>query len=376
MRIKTLRLYENRQPFKFSFDSPQTRRRRAEAVILVLEFDNGVISFGESTPRDYVTGETCASVIAAIGHFFAPILLGARIANRQDVVKVLNRLPACCPRLSPSALGAVDLALWDGLARMFRQPVFYLFSDSPRPLPPYSISIPYLPLSTIQDLYQRFQSLAIERVKVLLTGDRKQDLERIRFIRDLVGKKTVVSLEANGKLDLFDVMAVLERLGPGEVRDIEQPAARTDIEGLRSIRRRFGLPVVVDESLCSLSDAQYLVDAGACDILNVKISKCGGLLRAREIIAWAASRNICCHLGSHIGETEILSNAAQHLALSTENLSWMEIGSFILTNGIESQAAAELHKRQSSPMVGLGVFFDSRMLARRFGPAIAEFSAL
>jgi L-Ala-D/L-Glu epimerase len=373
MRIKTIRLYRNAQPFRFNFDSPQTRRSQAEAIILVLEFDNGIVSFGESTPRDYVTGETCTSVMAAIGQGFVPILLASPIANRQDVIEMLNHLPAGCADSCPSALGAVDLALWDGLARLHRLPVFRLFADSPKRPPPYSVSIPYLPFATIRGLYQQFRMLNIERVKVLLIGDWRQDLERIRFIRDLVGEKTALSLEANGKLALSDVMAVLERLTPGEVRDIEQPAARRDIEGLKMIRQRFGLPVVVDESMCSLDDARRLIDAGACDILNVKISKCGGLLRARQIIAWAASRNITCHLGSHVGETEILAAAAHHLACCTENLSWMEIGSFILTNGRAARTGADFLQLQAGTSPGPGVIWTPDTLVQRFGKALAEF---
>jgi L-alanine-DL-glutamate epimerase-like enolase superfamily enzyme len=373
MRINTVGLYRNAQPFKFNFDSPHTRRSQAEAIILVLEFDNGIVSFGESTPRAYVTAETCTSVIAAIGQRFVPLLLASTMDDRQDVIELLARLSASGADSEPSALGAVDIALWDALAQLRRLPVFGLFSPSPRPQPPYSVSIPYLPLETIQALYQRFRRLDIKRFKILLTGDWRQDLKRIQFIRKLVGETAALSLEANGKLDVSKVMAVLERLAPGAVQDIEQPAAAGNMEALRQIRERFGLAVVADESMCCLDDARRLVDAGACDILNVKISKCGGLLRAREIIVWAAGRNIACHLGSHVGETEILAKAAQHLALSTENLAWMEIGSFILTNGVPSRTGVDPLPPPSIPSPGLGLVFGPDTLNQRFGRVMAEF---
>jgi L-alanine-DL-glutamate epimerase-like enolase superfamily enzyme len=89
---------------------------------------------------------------------------------------------------------------------------------------------------------------------------------------------------------------------------------------MQEIRHKTGIPVIVDESMCSLSDAKNLIDMGACDIINIKISKCGGLLRSRQIRNFALSRNVRCQVGAHVGETSILGKAGLHFAMTTKNL--------------------------------------------------------
>jgi L-alanine-DL-glutamate epimerase-like enolase superfamily enzyme len=82
--------------------------------------------------------------------------------------------------------------------------------------------------------------------------------------------------------------------------------------------------------MCNLSDAINLIEMSACDILNIKISKCGGLLRSRNIADFAQSKNFCCQLGAHVGETSILSRAGECFAQTIPNLVYFEGRSFLL----------------------------------------------
>ena len=87
------------------------------------------------------------------------------------------------------------------------------------------------------------------------------------------------------------------------------------------------IPVIADESLCTEEDARRLIELKACQIFNIRLSKCGGLGAAARIGRLAEKAGILCQLGCHVGETSILSAAGRHFALTVPHLSYVE-GSF------------------------------------------------
>ncbi|MFC1884432.1 enolase C-terminal domain-like protein [Thermodesulfobacteriota bacterium] len=88
--------------------------------------------------------------------------------------------------------------------------------------------------------------------------------------------------------------------------------------------------MTLDEYICSLNDARKLIEIGTFDIINIKLSKCGGLIRSKEIADLAHSHNIECQLGAHVGETAMLSTAGIHFAMTVQNISHFAGTSFLL----------------------------------------------
>jgi len=88
-----------------------------------------------------------------------------------------------------------------------------------------------------------------------------------------------------------------------------------------------GVPIIADESLCNERDAQRLIDLNACQIFNIRLSKCGGPLAATRIRRLAAAAGLRCQLGCHVGETSILAAAGRHFAACDPELVYLE-GSF------------------------------------------------
>jgi L-alanine-DL-glutamate epimerase-like enolase superfamily enzyme len=84
------------------------------------------------------------------------------------------------------------------------------------------------------------------------------------------------------------------------------------------------VPVVADESLCSLEDARTLIRERACDVFNVRISKCGGLVNAGRIDRLAREAGLACQLGAQVGEAGILSAAGRHYATRSAGVRWCE----------------------------------------------------
>jgi muconate cycloisomerase len=145
-----------------------------------------------------------------------------------------------------------------------------------------------------------------------------------------------IRIEANGKWSRDQAISNIEKLKRFNISGVEQPVHRDDIEGLQNIRAVTGMPVIVDESICTLSDAKHLIENEACDIINIKISKCGGLLRSKRIADFARSRNVLCQVGAHVGETDILNKAGEYFAMTIPNLFYFEaFASLLFENGWE-----------------------------------------
>jgi L-Ala-D/L-Glu epimerase / N-acetyl-D-glutamate racemase len=334
MKVTKILLSRCDSPFKFRFHSSHTIRRQSESIIIILQFDNGISGYGESAPRIYVTGESSATVVQIIQDHFAKILFATEVNSVEDIENVLRGLEKECfhknIKAYNSALGAIDIAMLDALGksqeRVFHQFLYPIVRQSISS----SLSIPLLPLAKIKDFYYKYKSLEYESLKVLLNEGESDNVKRVHLIRSLFGDHIRIRIEANGQWSRDQAISNIENLERFNISGVEQPVAADDIEGLREIRNKTGMPVIVDESMCNIADAKKLIEAKACDIINIKISKCGGLLKSKEIRDFAESRNIPCQVGAHVGETDILGKAGRYFAMTTRNLFCFEGFSHLL----------------------------------------------
>lgn len=362
MKIKNILLYRHNRPFNFCFASQHTQRKTSESIILKLTFDNGVTGFGESSPRSYVTREDQVSVIHTIRHCFFPLIANMEIRSVCDIDQVLKKMELECRRKNimhfNSALGAVDLALLDALGKYQKQPVSRYLGDEIRKDIAYSISIPIMPLEMIKKLFPLIKKHRFNTFKIILGPDEAHNLERVKLIRALSGDEADLRVEANGKLTSGQVLSNLGKMENYNLSAIEQPVAVNNINGLKKIKEKIKLSVIVDESICSIEDAQNLITHEACDILNIKISKCGGLLRSRKIVDYAKSRNIQCQMGAHVGETDILHSAGRHFAATTPDLVYIEgMSSLLFEELLCANPLTHTRKEKKAPRrdSGLGI---------------------
>jgi muconate cycloisomerase len=332
-------------------------------VLVRLEFDNAVVGYGESAPRDYVTGETLSSVTALAKDCFAPRLLGRDVDSINDVERSLQDLENAClsKKVShyQSALGAFDIALLDALGKFHQVPVTHWIGPVTGRDVPLSISVPFFSAEKIKALFPCVRDYGFHYVKVLVGRDMAANEERVALVRSLFGDGADLRIEANGKWDFEEAVSNLSRLKRYGINAVEQPLEKEDLVGLRRLRKRTAVPIIADESLCSVCDAEALLESEACDMFNIKISKCGGLLRSKRLVDFALSRDVPCQLGSHVGETDILTAAARHFSATVPNLFCFEGLSHLLFEGLKGKMQAremgEIKRGGSQTDWGLGV---------------------
>jgi muconate cycloisomerase len=117
---------------------------------------------------------------------------------------------------------------------------------------------------------------------------------------------------------------MLKQMRRFNIRSIEQPVPPRDLAGMRRVREESGVPVVADESLCTLDDGQRLIAAHAADIFNIRMAKCGGFLACLRLVKLANEAGLGCQLGTLVGETGILSRAAEIFGRRVEGFEFLE----------------------------------------------------
>jgi L-Ala-D/L-Glu epimerase len=321
-------------PMRSPFGHARATRRTADNVVVTVERD-GVPGIGESVPREYVTGETVDSVFAALTSLDLDALErsidGQSLAAAARSIEALD-LPARLaaggrPGLAASC--ALELALLDSCGRRFGHPLRALAAqlDLPeslrqRPGQRYPVAGALDFTRTPEELHRECAGLSHLKVKLGLGRD--QDVDRVRRVREMFGDSLGLAVDANMAWSLDEAVAMVERLAPYRVAWYEEPLAKGALADYRALRQRTGARVMLDESLCSASDAAAALAAEACDLFNIRLSKCGGFVASLRLAALAHRHGLSFQLGIQIGEMAVLTAAARQFAGAVRGLAAYE----------------------------------------------------
>ena len=188
------------------------------------------------------------------------------------------------------------------------------------------------------------QGFSVLKVK-LGHGD---DVSALAAIRERFSG--TIRVDPNAAWSADEAPARIATLVPFDLEFVEQPIDPKDIEGLRRVRAASPLPIVADEAAIRASDVPGLV--GACDGINVKLQKCGGVAAARAMIAAAHDGGLKVMLGCRAAETSVAIAAAAHLGPAVE---WADLdGNLLITDDPFRAVAVENGRFVFSKRPGLG----------------------
>jgi L-Ala-D/L-Glu epimerase len=332
-RIQSVTIYQLRIPFHQAFRHALHSREESDAVIVKVTDSDGRSGFGESLPRLYVTGETTDTMIARIRERLAPEILRDTFAPGWETFEYLQSAMADWTRSDDrntpivawnAAFCAVELALLDWSLRLDS-------SSLADVLPPVRYEVVYSGVISADSpadaaaLAKRMARLGISQIKVKVgTAD---DVARLQAVRKAAGDKIELRADANGAWSADEAIGQLRRLAAFKLQAIEQPVRADDLVGLKRVRNESGIAVMADESLVTAEGARSLIELGACDLFNIRISKCGGITGSLAIAKLAQEAGIKLQIGAQVGETGILSAAGRTLAAYVPDLAFAE-GSF------------------------------------------------
>ena len=345
MRLESVTVYALRIPFVESFKISLRSRSESDAVIVRVRDAAGNVGYGEGLPRPYVTGETVGSVVEFLKTQLAPRVLESDLVPGDEVFAFLgSRFPVWSRPVTTipqviamnAAFCAMELALLDWSLRATGNSLAHY-------LPPVRETVIYSGVISADsperagEIAKLFSMYGVKELKVKVGTP--EDVARLETVREGAGADAVLRADANGAWSADEAVENLKLLERFDLTSIEQPVAAGDLEGLRRVRLETGIPVMVDESLVTLEQAERLVELSACDLFNIRLSKCGGITGSTAIAALAEKAGIRIQVGAQVGETAILSAAGRHFAAHVSDLASAEgsYGKFLLREDVSEE---------------------------------------
>lgn len=336
MRVKEITAWQVRIPLKKPIQHASHTRTETDNIVLRVTLDDGTQGFGEGVPRDYVTGETVDTALA--------LLKGSALAEQSEGCASFKAALAMIERvrLAPiaddprgcrgnSARCALELALLDAFGRRYQHPL----SDVTKLLAHddlfeskshvrYSGAITSSAGMKARWAAWKMWFYGFKQLKIKVGIEGQDDVDRVGAIRRRVGRKMDLRIDANEAWTPENVRARILELKPFNITSVEQPLPHEQIAVLPEVRRDVGVPIMLDESLCSMIDAEHAEDAETCDLFNLRLSKCGGFIASLRLAQFAKRHGLGYQLGCQVGESAILSSAGRHFAAGVKDIRYVE----------------------------------------------------
>lgn len=288
----------------------------SQYLLVRLGTDDGFDGAGEATVMPRWSGETVWGAKALVDRVFAPLLLGC---DPHDVEQIDRRLDRACAH-NWFTKSAIEMACWDIQGKAAGRPVYELLGGPKRERTfhcRFSMGA--------YDL-ERARRVAVERVaagfttiKVKVGGDVDEDVARVRAVREVIGQKCALVIDANCGWTLDAALEALNRMRELDIALVEQPTPDGDYEALARVRREAGLPIMADDICFNLVHAKELIRHNCCDVISVYPGKNGGLRKARQIVEFAQANRVACTIGSNL-ELDVATAAMTHLVVGCANM--------------------------------------------------------
>ncbi|MDW8242653.1 MAG: dipeptide epimerase [Thermogemmata sp.] len=336
MRVVKLEVFHVRIPLKRRVTHASHTRKETDNLVVRCELSDGTIGFGEGVPREYVTGEDITSSLELLRQADLERQLDREITDFVSGVRLAEQLQLR-PRteddrgiLGNAARCAVELAILDACGRAFGEPLgrvtevispqLYQF----QPFVRYSgiLANPHGWKRRLYPLVYRLTGFTHVKAKVGIPG--QDDVNRLRILRRWLGRQIDLRVDANEGWSAGEVIQRIRELEPFGISCVEQPVPHEEISCLAEVRSQVHTPIMLDESLCSLNDAERAIRHQWCDLFNIRLSKCGGFIPSLRLAELARHYGLGYQLGCQVGETAILSAAGRHFATSVSGLRYLE----------------------------------------------------
>lgn len=290
-------------------------------VLVTARFSDGSVGLGEGATIGGMSygPESPESIKTAIDAYIAPLLEGRDADDVNGAIGLVEK----AVRGNPIARCAVEIALWDGLARRLGVSIAQLFGGPVRTSMPVAWTLASGRSET--DIAEAEEMIATRRHNVfkLKIGKRplREDLAHVAAITRAVGDRASVRVDVNQAWSLSDARSGLAGLQAIGVELAEQPIRIGSLAALRSLTERYEIAVMADEQLQGPADAMAVAAARAADVFAVKIGQSGGLKRAAEVVAIGAAAGVGIYGGTML-EAGVSTAAAVQLFSTVEHLDW------------------------------------------------------
>lgn len=316
-------------PLSFRLDQGKTvtmgigSTTKRDTIIVRVETSEGITGYGEAHP-----GRSPGAVVSLIHNTLAPMLIGMKATDVIGVWKRVHRMQLSSHGVGSGAslgLSGIDMALWDIRGKAAKMPLYELLGGSKRRLPAYAggISLGYQPKESLAEEAQEYVARGYKAIKLRLGDSAKADIERVLHVRKVLGDDIDILTDANTAYTLADVRRVMPVLADIKAGWLEEPFACNDFSSYREAAKITSLvPIAAGENHYGRFEFAQLREAGAVQLWQPDLSKCGGITEGLAIAAMASAYRIPMH--THSSATGINHAATIHFMAAIENSGYFE----------------------------------------------------
>jgi L-alanine-DL-glutamate epimerase-like enolase superfamily enzyme len=265
-----------RAPVRFSTRAVSAR----EYVLVTVADDHGA----QGTGYTYVGTSGALATALLIETVVRPVLVGRSSTDIEGAWAALYQDTLLLGRrgLVLRAMSAIDMALWDLLAKRVSQPLWALLGGTGDPVPAYASGGYYRPGDPVENVereLKRYAALGFTDFKIKVGGaELDVDVARVRAARNVIGANGRLALDANNAWrspdEALRFVAAVEEFSPWWV---EEPLSPDDVRGHAAIRQRSNVPIATGEIHATRWEFDDLIEAKAADILQPDVGVVGGV---------------------------------------------------------------------------------------------------
>ncbi|WP_008586846.1 mandelate racemase/muconate lactonizing enzyme family protein [Niabella soli] len=296
----------------------------AESVLVKIETNAGITGWGECSPFMTINGES-ADTGLVVSRYFEQVLRGkdpldipGRIADMDGVIYG-----------NKSIKSAFDMALYDIAAKHAGLPLYAFLGGNKNKqiVTDYTVSVGAPSKMAADAAKIKGQGFPVIKVKIGKGG--AEDVKRIQAIREAVGYDIPLRVDANQGWDTEEAIATLKALAPFKIQHCEEPIARWNFMELPEIKAESPVRLMADESCCDQHDVKRLIGLKACDRINIKLGKSGGIYNALQMIRMAEDAGMEIQIGAFL-ESRLAMTAFAHLALCSPNIVYFDFDTALM----------------------------------------------
>jgi L-alanine-DL-glutamate epimerase-like enolase superfamily enzyme len=369
VKIKTIEAIAVRLPMKKPVQMAGETVAQAESVFVRIESDSGAVGWGEAAAAPIMTGETIASMMAAI-ELLTPNLLGRATDDFAGATAAMDAQLYG----NSGAKAAIDVALCDLVGRATGRPVYALFgAKRRRRIAVLAVIGSEDAAADLREAQARWNAgYRAFKIKVGL-GAPEADAARTMMLCQALkrqaqnGEPCLVSADANQGFSVDAALAFVRAVGECGVDFFEQPVSAHDLDGMSRIAAASAVPIGADEGIHSLDDIRRHHERKAARGVSLKAIKLGGLSGLFAASRLCGQLSMAVNISCKTGESSLASAAAVHLAAVAPAIDWgLTVTNAGLAEDVTAAPLAVTHGHVDVPeRSGLGIEVDEGRLRRR-----------
>ena len=323
--MSSLAFYRVAIPFRQRFKHGSAERAQTQAVWVEVNRE-GVTGVGEGCPREYVTGESLETADRFLTAHQRTWEEG--FEKLEDMTRWIDENEGIVDA-NPAAWCAVELAYLDLFGKERAQSVEELTETRPvRGSFRYTAVVGDSDAETFDATVGQYRQMGFSDFKLKLCGDLDRDREKLALLRKHEVSESQVRVDANNLW--ADTGEAIRHLTALDVAffGIEEPVAAGQLDALRGVSESTGCRIILDESLVRAGQLELLLPDPETWILNVRVSKMGGVVRSLHLLGRASELGLSVIVGAQVGETSLLTRAGLLAAAAADDSLLGQEGAF------------------------------------------------